>query len=346
MSMPSCHRRQVVALAALFTASALGRARADDAFPAGAELIVAGPADGVLARWGDALGGSLQRAMPEGATLRLVAAGGADGVTAANQFDAWAEPDGSMLLLAPGTAALAALTGDPRAHFDAGRWVTLIAAQAPGVLCARAGAGGTLRVAAAGPAGPDLPGLLGLDLLGMPAVPVFGLTDADATLAALAQGAADAVLLHGRAVPERAAMLAARGFAPVFTLGPMDAAGHVARDPAFPDVPHLAELYQRRSGGAPAGDLAAAWRAAATCVQLDAALVLPPLTPATIVAQWRHIGAASVADAGVQSDCQAAAVRPLLPEAASSATAMLALDAAPLLALRRWLQERYNWRPA
>ena len=64
----------------------------------------------------------------------------------------------------------------------------------------------------------------------------------------------------------------------------------MVRDPAFPDVPHLAELYATRSGRPPAGPLYDAWRASAAAAQLEFGLVLPQLTPAAMVSLWRNAG--------------------------------------------------------
>jgi hypothetical protein len=269
-------------------------------------------------------------------------------VTGANQFEARATPDGRTALLLPGEAALAWLAGDPRARFDATRWLPVMAGWTPGLVMSRvhlgalpAGAG--LRIAAADPAGADLAALLGLELLRIEAAPVFHLDSFEAARAALAAQAVDAVFLHGEGVPRHAAALAKAGAMPLFSLGLPDAAGGLARDPLFPDVPTLSELLVVMPGAAAGGPLHSAWRAAATAAQLDFALVLPPLTPAAMVALWRRAGA-TIAAAPELQPALSAGVRAMA--APATPIASLAPDAASMLELRKWLADRYNWQPA
>ena len=76
---------------------------------------------------------------------------------------------------------------------------------------------------------------------------------------------------------------AAVGMQPVLALGGMGADVEAARDPMLPNVPTALELLD---GRAPA-HIVAALRAATVAVQLEVGLVLPQLTPAAAVAQWR-----------------------------------------------------------
>ncbi|HEX5328095.1 MAG TPA: hypothetical protein VFW75_15620, partial [Acetobacteraceae bacterium] len=103
-------------------------------FPDGAELLIAGPDGGLLDRWCRVLAPALGRSLPAGTAVRLVREGGADGVTGANQFEVRALHDGSCALLTPGEAAIAWLVGDPRAQFDVGGWVPVLAGTAPSLL--------------------------------------------------------------------------------------------------------------------------------------------------------------------------------------------------------------------
>jgi hypothetical protein len=318
------------------------------AFPDGATILVAGPDGGPTDAWTRVIVPALAQALPPETRINKTAAGGLDGVTGANQFDARGTPDGQTVLLVPGLAALAWLVGDPRAQFDAGHWVPVLAGVTPGVMVSRLGPpgfgpSGKPRIAASSPVGPELPALLGVDLLGGLAVPVFGLSEPDQTSTALQRGEVDAVFVHGHKVPERVAALAAAGGQPVFSLGARDAAGALVRDPLFPDLPNLAEM-RAGFGGAPlSGPLYDAWCATATASQLDFGLVLPQLTPASMVALWRRAGTQVAAAPEMQAATAARSVRPL---GSPSATASIAADATALLALRRWLSMRFDWHPA
>jgi len=143
----------------------------------------------------------------------------------------------------------------------------------PRAEAARRGSAATLRLALPA-AEAAAAALLGLDLLGVAATPVLGLP-AGVAEAALAQGAVEAIVLQGEGVPARLAALGARAW---FAL---DAAG--ARDPLLPETPAAGDLAM----GGPAPLRAAFQAAAAAAARLEAALVLPALTPADLVALWR-----------------------------------------------------------
>ncbi len=311
-------------------------------------LFVAGPSDGTLNRWADALLPTLEQSLPSDAPIHRLEIGSADGVTGANQFEARGAPDGLTAMLAPGQAAVAWMVGDPRAQFDVAHWVPVMAGTCAGVVVGRPTvlANGRARVAAAGPANADLAALLGVHLLGAKMEPVFGLAEPGAAQSAFSQGAVDAVLVRGHGVPEQLGALVAAGAQPLFTLGVRDDAGRVGRDPAYPAVPHFAELYTARIGGMPSGLLCIAWSAVAAAAQLEFGLVLPQLTPASMVALWRRAGVDAVASLVVQATAATVDVRPLGGPAATANTAALAASAPALQELRRWLTSRFGWRPA
>ncbi len=319
-------------------------------FPEGATLLVAGPDGGPLAEWGRLITPGISRSLPPRTAVQLAPAGGADGVTGANQFSARAVPDGSTLLLAPGEAALAWLVGDPRAKFDVGDWVPVLAGATPSIVVGRIAAqslqaGHPTRVAATGIEGPDLAVLLGVELLGARAIPVYGVTEATLP-ATIAHGTVDVALLRGERVPARVAALAAAGARPIFSVGASDQVGAPARETAFPDLPFLEELYTNLHGRRPAGALYRSWRAVAVASRLAFGLILSDLTPAAMVALWRRAStdAADSLDFGLAAT--AATLHPLPGPAASAGTAPIAADMAALLALRQWLNSRFNWHPA
>jgi hypothetical protein len=340
-----CGRRDFACALAMLAVVGPGVARAEPMFGDGATMLVAGSERGRLDDLAAVMAPALCQGLPAGTDLRRQLVGGDDGVTGANQFEARATPDGRTVLLLPGAAALAWLAGDPRARFDATRWVPVMTGWTPGVVVSRVPlgalpAGARLRIAAADPAGPDLPALLGLELLRIEAAPAFRIDSFAAARAALASRAVDAVLLHGEDVPARAEMLAGDGIMPLFALGLPEASGGTVRNPLFPDVPTLTELLTAVPASA---QLYAAWHAAAAAAQLDFALVLPQLTPGAMVALWRRAGA-SLANSPALEPELAAGVRATV--APTTTTASIAPDAAAMLALRRWLADRYNWQPS
>ncbi len=150
-------RRALLAMAA--TLAAGGQTAAAQATEH-ARMLVAGPAGGRLTAWSAALGPRLLHGLPPGSRLSGEPVGGADGVTGANRFEAQFDPEGTRLMLLPGSAALAWLAGDPRVHFDAARWLPLLCGVSTGVLACRrpleaSRAATPLRMAVGGPLGPD-----------------------------------------------------------------------------------------------------------------------------------------------------------------------------------------------
>lgn len=337
-------RRALGALGvALGAATAPTTARA--ALPGSATLLVPGPEDGALHRFAQRLLAALGRGAGAAVALHAEVLGGADGVTAANRFATAANPDGRALLVLPGAACQARLSGNPRARFDPAGWLPVCAALAPPLVLAgraplQAAAGTTpLRIAAgSGPGHPFAGALLGLDLLRIAALPVFGPAEA----AGPAQGQVDAMVVQ---VPpaELTAHLAAQGLTPWFVLD----AGTAGREAAPPDVPSLSD---RLGPGGAALPLAAAARAVAAAARLQAALVLPALTPADLVALWRaavqrgedlppsRSGAAPVAEGGAS-----ARLVPGTETAPLLAAAMPPAEA--IAAYRAWLAQRLGWRP-
>ena len=307
----------------------------------------AGAEGGTIARWARLVQPALAQALAPGTAFRDTVLGGADGVTAANQFQTRGTLDGLTLLMAPGETALAWLVGDPRAKFDVSRWVAVMAALSPAVMVGRPGAlatGRPVRVAAGSPGGPDLPAILGLELLGVHAERVAGL-DTAAIPAAFARGAIDAVLLRGHNVPQQVQAMAQRGLQPLFALGLPDKVEHLSRAPAFPRLPSLVDLYRNLHGEPPASPLFDAWRAAAIASQLEFGLVLPELTPAPMVALWRQAGVQAMAALDIRALMASLALQPVSGPAATACGDLWSPRTPALLALRGWLSKRYNWRP-
>lgn len=351
---PLGRRRLLASLATLPAVMRAGRVLAAPPpagavpFPDNPKLLVAGPEDGSLNRWADALQPALQQSLPPDTTIRRVEIGSADGVTGANQFEARGVPDGMTVLLVPGDATLAWMVGDPRAKFDVGKWVPVMAGMTSGVVVGRpnVSSGARVRVGAASAASFDLTAMLGLHLLGVPIQPVFGITDFAAAQSAFAGNVVDVVFLHGQRVPDQYSALAAHGAQAQYTIGMLDDAGRVTRDPLFPGVPHFAELCAMRTGRAPGGALFDAWRAVAAAAQVDFGLVLQQLTPAAMVSLWRRAGADAAAALPVQVVGTSLNVRLVAAPGVTTNTVATTASASTLTELRGWLAGQLNWKPA
>jgi hypothetical protein len=179
--------------------------------------------------------------------------------------------------------------------------------------------------------------LLAVELLGLQLEPVFGLAQRDAAARALTSGAVDAVFVHGPDTTAHVAQLAAAGAPAQFALGlPGEKAWQ--RDPLMTTLPALPELLAGRDVPR---SLAAAWAAVAMASQLEFGLVLPALSPAPRVAQWRRAG-----DVAAEALRDAVAdVRLLSAAQAAPAAKALAPDAQAMVELRQWLASRFKWQP-
>ncbi len=299
-----------------------------------ATLMVAGPDGGVMDRWGRRVQPALLHGLPPGTTLGLGHVGGHDGVTGANHFAAFGDPDGRTLLLAPGEAAIAWLVGDPRAKFDLGRWTALLVGVAPAVLMLRRGVDPRrrpVRLAMPGIATTALAGLIALEIMGGRPEPVGGI-GVDQQVPALATGGVDAVLVRGHLVVDQVRALAQAGAVPVMALG-------AERDPALPSIPAAHEVI---TGSSP---MVGALGAATAATRVVCAVVLPQLTPAARVAVWRQAAVEAVQALDLQSFAMSMGARALAgPDASAVASPVLA-GPDSLRALRGWLAERYRFKP-
>jgi hypothetical protein len=321
-------RRRLLGTAAACALST-GVARAQPVPPAPL-MIVAGPAGGWLDQWAGVLAGPIGRGLPGRAALAHQNVGGLDGVTGANQFEARGEPDGGTALLVPGSVALPWLVGETRVKFDPGRWIPLWGAPGPAVLVSRYALqeGRPLRIAASGPIGPELPALLALDMMGI-----------EPTLSPMAS--ADAMLLSGSALRAALASASVRGMQPALLFCGPGSQDETVRMLRMPGIPFAADVVAGRA----TTDMLAGLRAATLAITLEAGLVLPQLTPATAVAQWRSACAAASSDPDVVAEAARHGVWTVTTTAAASTTGVLAGNAPMLLALRQWLATRFDWRP-
>ena len=333
--------------AALARTAALDLGPVARPLPRAATMVIAGPAGGPLDRWARTLATSMAPDLGPGASIEPASTGAGDGVTGANGFGAEAAPDGRTVLLTPGQAAISWLVGDPRAKFDVSRWIPVIAATHPAVLVAGKNgvgvfAGRRVKVAVTAIECPDLAALAAVELLGGQAEPVLNGTP---KLDALARGFADIALINARDQAALTRQLAGSDLRAILAIPALDPTGVPIREPGFPDLPHVMELYRPLRGGQPNGPMVRACRAADAAARLEFGLVLPPLTPAAMIAIWRRTGATAIAAPTMAARADEFGAELLAPPAAAATISAMAADTEALLALRYWLAARFGWRP-
>lgn len=296
--------------------------------PGVATLLVPGPEDGGYARWAARLSLAFGRAGTGHAAAPRLAPqvlGAPDGVTAANRFATEAGPDGRTLLVVTALALQARLVGDRRTHFDGAGWLPVCAARhAPIAVVGRGplpDAGASLRLGLGPAEAAETAALLALDLIGRRATPVMGLSP-EAARAALAQGAVDAIPL----ALDAAAPVDIPG-RPWFLLEEREGRETV------PDVPTVRELVAH--GPAP---LQEALRVVTANASLLAAVVLPALTPANVVAAWRGHARRWT------DEERAPGLRAVPGQHAGPLLAGLGVAPETSAAYRAWLLDRLNWQ--
>ncbi|MBB2201818.1 hypothetical protein [Gluconacetobacter tumulisoli] len=314
-------RRHFLASAGLALATGMPRAHAFErmvqiasVMPAGntipdPTLLVAGNAESTAGRWSAVLSPALMQGLEAPAPLTIHMTSGQDGVTGANLFDTQTVPDGTTALLVPGAALVASLAGDPRVHFDFGRWVPLMLSLVSPVVVGRADLHRSfrdlvrdrpVRVAVSSYTGIELASLLAMAVFGLRPVPVAGFANRTDALAALRDGKVDVVQVSDPLSPDDLAALfdglGQDGMAPLFTLS--DTVRVTRHGQA---VPTLAERFVQERGHAPTSMVYDAWKVVAAAASLDVALVLPMLTPPAQVAGWRHAADVATASSAVEA---------------------------------------------
>ena len=314
-------------------------------------LMVAGPNGGQTSRWGDAFALALSAGFPGTPSIMTNDVGGLDGVTGANQLDTLMVPDGSSAAILPGATLTAYLMGDVRVHYDPTKWTPVLAGCNSGVLMLRAPRGTVptletlkkltpLRFGAASAQSKDLAGLLALARLGIEIAPVFGLHSSIEKTNAFIAGTVDAVFICGEGVPEDLDALIASGAVPAFCIGAPKPDGTVGPDPLFPGLVCATSL-----GPAVNSMLDAAYEAAAASAQLDFMLVLPHLTAANEIAQWRSAAMAAMQSPAIAAAAQASSISLQSAFVLANMLAKLATVPTTQTQLVAFLTQTYGWQP-
>lgn len=353
MSRSGLSRRGLLGLSglslSLLARPGIGRAAAAPLFPDGVTILASGPDYGYVAGWAKLLIPHLLDGLPAGVTPSFTAMGGPDGVTVGNAFGARMDPDGSTLMFVPGAAMLAWLEGDSRVKYDPGQWIPILIGVTPAVLVARPGVSlipgqhRPLRLGATNPLGPELAALLALDVIGVPAVPVYGMGDAQSLSDSLERQSIDLAFLTGPKIADALALAAAAGARPLFSTGAESCAGPAARDPQIPDVPSFAEAATAQGINLPGMPGFAAYSAAAAAAAGCFMAVLPDLVRAETVSVWRRGAEITTDSLSIAAVSVPQGLRFLTGACARSYFAQITGSSAMLAGLRATVQQRYGW---
>lgn len=227
---------------------------------------------------------------------------GGGSTTGTNQFAASARPDGLTILGTSGSTQFPYLLGDPRVKYEYKDWEMILAAPTGGVayISSKFGVksvkdlpklkGQKLIYASQGATSLDLVPMLGFRMLGLDVQHVFGMKSRGQGRLAFERGEATIDYQTSSAYLKSGVPLVKEGKAvPLFSWGVTDDNGNLIRDPAFPDLPHVAEAIEIVTGKKPSGQEWNAFKAFLVAgFPAQKLLVLPKGTPKPIVEAYRE----------------------------------------------------------
>ncbi|WP_192034374.1 tricarboxylate transporter [Halomonas sp. YLGW01] len=290
--------------------------------------------------------------LPGEPTIMIDNVPGGGSINGANLFAVRARKDGSHWLGTSASTQYPAMLDDPRVRYDYSDWSPILATPTGGVVYAQPSLGETadealdsltsqpVKLAAQNPTGLELPVLIALDMLGADVQAVFGMRSRGEGRLAFERGEADIDFQTTSAYLSNVTPLVEAGKAvPLFSLGVLNEAGEIVRDPTFPELPTFIEVHEARMGEAPSGEAYAAFRKFfASGYSLQKLIMVPKETPADLLETYRQAARDFVATDAFK-EAAAAQLGPYTPVIGE--TVQRHLDDAMAIdeATREWLAE-------
>ena len=244
----------------------------------------------------------LSEHIPGQPTIMIDNVPGGGSINGSNLFAMRAKSDGSDWLGASASTQYPAMLGDKRVRYDYSAWTPILATPTGGVVYAQASLGEDsesalaallekqVKLAVQSHTGLELPVLIALDMLGVEVQVVSGMQSRGEGRLAFERGEADIDFQTTSAYLSSVAPLVESGRAvPLFSLGVMNDAGEIVRDPAFPDLPTFSEVYEEVHGEAPSGTANDAYeKFFASGFTLQKLIMVPKDTPEALVETYRE----------------------------------------------------------
>jgi tripartite-type tricarboxylate transporter receptor subunit TctC len=244
---------------------------------------------------------SLGQFLPGKPQLLIKNIAGSRGHRAANDYARINPLHGRSLLVLAASMNIAYLLEDERVRYDLSNWRALMAYSAGIVVYASPNLGiqriGDLTnsehhliMASIGPTSEDLFVLLAFDILEIDITSIFGLGGRVAARRMFERGDVNLDFQTAPAFMKFVKPLVNEGKArPLFSLGAFDSEMNYVRDPRFPDLPNLQEVYIEIFGFAPKSKAWEAWlsiyKASKGTLKF---LVIPAATPGEIVRSYQN----------------------------------------------------------
>lgn len=191
---------------------------------------------------------------------------GGGGLNGHNEFQHRREPDGTTTLMSAASSVVPFLLDEPAIEFDFLDWEPVIAFPTGNVVSVNPNTGveepadlqdpdEPLRFGSIGVVSGDVVGLLALDLLDIEYETTFGYEGAGDVRTAFERGEIN-VTRDGTVayLNDMQPIVEDGGATSLFTTGYVEE-GELVRDPAFPDLPTVKEVYEELHGEEPSGDI-------------------------------------------------------------------------------------------
>ncbi len=197
---------------------------------------------------------------------------GGGSITGANQFVREGATDGSTILVSSGSTYLPQLLNQAEVEYDFSQMIPLVLNGTGGVVYTSPSTGiespadladfeGDLHYGGISATGLDLVTLLAMDVLGVEMDATFGFEGRGPARLAFERGEINLDYQTTSAYNTQVQPSVDEGEAvPLFSFGTMQD-GEIVRDPAFPDLPTVEEVYEEINGEAPSGEAYDAYRA-------------------------------------------------------------------------------------
>ncbi|MSO77126.1 MAG: tricarboxylate transporter [Alphaproteobacteria bacterium] len=304
----------------------------------------------------------LEKYLPGNPTVLVKNQPGGNGIAGANQFHLRSQPDGLTVLGTSGSVQLPYLLEDPRVKYEYKEWTPILVSPTGGVTYIRPEfgvksaadigklKGQKIKFGSQGVSSIDMVVALSYELLGLDPQVVFGLKGrADGRLA-LERGETNIdYQITGAFLKNVEPLVKAGKAVPLYAFGVLDDKGEVVRDPSFPGMPSVAEVYEKMHGRKPAGVEWEAYKAFFTAgFAAQKILVLPKGTPANIIAVWREAARRVVSDPEfvTRSRNELGDYKQAIgPDAATLTNVAIQVDPAAKAWLKNWLVTKYNYKP-
>ena len=242
--------------------------------------------------WARFVGAELTEAVPGSPGLAPVNDDGGEGILGTNHFMTSAKADGTEVLVSTASTVVPYLLDMPAVRYDFNELRPILANGTGAVVYARTGAGvrgiedlvdrdKPLVFGGIAATSLDLTTMLAFDLLSADVDATFGFEGRGPVNLALQRGEVDIDYQTTPSYGPAVEPLVEDGTAvPLFSLGQVDEAGEIVRDPNFPDLPTVVEAYQQLYGEQPDPEALETYRAIlALTYTYQKALWVPEDTP-------------------------------------------------------------------